>query len=114
MNTALTELHLHLDGSLNLPWAYKTALKRNVISEETSFEDFYQILCGRDYKTLEEAFLKFDITCDCMQTKEDLHDSAYYLVKDLSDQGLIYAEIRFASQQHCKKGLTQEEAVDAV
>ena len=29
----------------------------------------------------------------------------------LANQGIWYAEIRFASQQHCKEGLSQKEAL---
>ena len=44
MNTAKIELHLHLDGSLNIMWAYKKALQRQVIEKDTSFEQFYDLL----------------------------------------------------------------------
>lgn len=114
MQTGLVELHLHLDGSLNYKWCYKVALKEGVINKDASFEDFYRLLTNTQFKSREESFIRFDITCDCMQTKQNLHDAMYYLIKDLNEYGLIYAEIRFAPQQHCKKGLTQKEAVEAV
>lgn len=114
MQTGLIELHLHLDGSLNNKWCYEVAKQEGVISKEETFEEFYRILSNTDFDNREEAFIRFDITCDCMQTKKNLHDSIYYLIKDLNEYGLIYAEIRFAPQQHCKKGLTQKEVVEAV
>ena len=49
-----------------------------------------------------------------LQTYDDLFEAAYSLVKTLDEMGLIYAEIRFASQQHCKGGLSQLEALQAV
>lgn len=114
MKTGLIELHLHLDGSLDLPWAYDVALKRGAIEPNSTFEDFYRILYKRDFTYRAEIFKKFELTCDCMQTREDLHDSTYLLVKHLHELGLIYAEIRFASQQHCLKGLSQYEVMEAV
>ena len=36
------------------------------------------------------------------------------LVEELAQQGLLYAEIRFAPQLHLQKGLTQEQVVRAV
>ncbi|MEE3487493.1 MAG: adenosine deaminase [Bulleidia sp.] len=114
MVPALTELHLHLDGSLYLPWAYETAKRQKAVKDDCTFEDFYMMMYRTDYKTTEEAFLKFDLTCACMQTKKDLHDSVYYLARELQDLGIIYAEVRFASQQHCLGGLSQDEVVSAV
>ena len=42
MKYAKVDLHLHLDGSIHLPWAYQTALKRGIIDESMSFEQYYQ------------------------------------------------------------------------
>ncbi|MCF0109097.1 MAG: adenosine deaminase [Erysipelotrichaceae bacterium] len=114
MRTAYVELHLHLDGSIWLPWAYETALKRGVIEPDMTFQQYYDRMYFNDYKTREEGFKKFEYPCDVMQTREDLHDSVYHLIDQLNKRGLIYAEIRFASQQHCKLGLTQAEVVEAV
>ena len=114
MNTAKIDLHLHLDGSLNISWAYERALKQGVIKPETTFEEFYDILFAKNIAHSPESFKKFELVCDILQTKEDLFDAAYDLCKRLDDLGLIYAEIRFASQQHLKKGLTQLDALKAV
>ncbi len=114
MNTAKIDLHLHLDGSLNLTWAWQTAIKRGIVADDCTFEQYYDQLHFKGYKTREEGFKKFEFPIAILQTKEDLHDSTYTLIKDLSDQGLIYAEIRFAPQQHTSGGLTQAEAVEAV
>ncbi|MBR2990249.1 MAG: adenosine deaminase family protein, partial [Solobacterium sp.] len=61
-----------------------------------------------------DGFRKFQLTCSVLQTKEALAEAAYRLVRKLNEKGMIYAEIRFASQQHTQKGLTQLEALQAV
>ena len=38
MGLGKVELHLHLDGSLDLPTAYRLAKERNVISDDMDFE----------------------------------------------------------------------------
>lgn len=114
MNTAKIELHLHLDGSLNIAWAYRKALQRNVIEKGTSFEDFYNILFARNLAHSAESIRKFELVCDLLQSYEDLYDATYDLCRRLNDSGIIYAEIRFASQQHCKQGLSQLNALQAV
>ena len=114
MNTAKIDLHLHLDGSLNIAWAYERALKQGVTEQNTTFEEFYDILFAKNIAHSPESFRKFELVCDILQTKEDLFDATYDLCKRLDDLGLIYAEIRFASQQHLKKGLTQLDTLKAV
>ncbi|MDO4500345.1 MAG: adenosine deaminase [Erysipelotrichaceae bacterium] len=110
MNTAKIDLHLHLDGSLNFMWTYQMAIKEGVITNDTTYEQFY----NEFYNWGDDPFKKFDYVCQILQTAENLNEAAYQLVKRLDEIGLIYAEIRFASQQHCLKGLTQKEAVEAV
>ncbi|MBR0385702.1 MAG: hypothetical protein IJI05_04055 [Erysipelotrichaceae bacterium] len=114
MQTARIELHLHLDGSLNIMWAYRKALQRSVIPEDTTFEGFYDLLFSNNGSHSAESIKKFDLVCDLLQYYEDLEDATYDLARRLNDLGLIYAEIRFASQQHCKKGLSQLQALQAV
>lgn len=114
MNTAKIDLHLHLDGSIYLPWAYKTALKRNVISKDVSFEEYYNSYYFTEYKTREEGFKRFDIPLAVLQDYEDLMEATYILVKTLDYQGLIYAEIRFAPSLHTLKGMSQLDAIKVV
>ena len=114
MNTAKIELHLHLDGSLNIMWAYKKAIQRNVIDKKTSFEDFYNLLFSNNGSHSAQSIKKFDLVCDLLQHKEDLFEATYDLARRLNNLGLVYAEIRFASQQHLKAGLSQYEALEAV
>ena len=49
-----------------------------------------------------------------MQDKAAIKRTAKELVLLLASQGLVYAEIRFAPQLHSRKGLTQDEAIEAV
>ncbi len=114
MNTAKIELHLHLDGSLNIMWAYRKALQREVVRSDMSFEEFYDLLFSNNGSHSAQSIKKFDLVCDLLQYYEDLRDATYDLARRLNDLGLIYAEIRFASQHHTKKGLSQLEALRAV
>lgn len=114
MNTAKIDLHLHLDGSLYLPWLYETSLKNGIIDQSCSFEEYYDQIFVKEYPTREERMKRFDIPISVMQTKEDLFASIYGLIQRLHEQGIIYAEIRFAPQQHTIYGLTQKEVVEAV
>ena len=110
MTTGKIDLHLHLDGSLNIRWAYEKALLREAIDKDMSFEEFYDILYMRNKGHSAENFKKFEILCDVLQTREDLFEATYDLCKRQNDLDMYYIEIRFASQQHCLKGLSQRDA----
>ena len=111
MNTAKIDLHLHLDGSIDIDWAYKTAKRENNCTLD--FDQFYQSLYPA-FVNRQLSIKKFDLTCALLQSEQALVESSYLLGKRLAESGMIYAEIRFASQQHCQKGLTQKQAVQAV
>ena len=112
MKHPLIDLHLHIDGSLNIRWMYERALLRGIIPLDTPFSAYYDslILSGEEGAAL---FDKFDVPLKVMQTKEDIHDACYTLVKEIAEDGLLYAELRFGPQLHLRNGLSQEEALIA-
>ena len=83
------ELHLHLDGSVELETISKIKnksvdeLKDNMIAKDK---------CGN----LSEYLTKFDTPIECMQSKENLTLIAKDLVNYLEKENVIYAEIRFS------------------
>jgi len=108
-------LHEHLDGGvrpqtiielaggigLELPAATPDALARWFVDQCT----------GGD---LVEYLKTFDITIACMQTADGLERIAREYVEDLATDGVVYAEIRWAPEQHLTRGLSPDEAVEAV
>src|SRR5262245_66535283 len=49
-----------------------------------------------------------------MQTEEALERVARECVADLAADGVVYAEVRYAPEQHVSQGLTLDEVVGAV
>ena len=49
-----------------------------------------------------------------MQTEEGLFRVASEAAQDLAADGVVYAEIRYAPEQHLERGLTLEQVVEAV
>ncbi len=64
--------------------------------------------------SLERYLETFDHTVAVMQTAEDLTRVARECVEDLAADGVVYAEVRYAPEQHLEGGLSLEEVVDAV
>lgn len=99
MNMPKIELHIHLDGSLDIN---NVSLKTN-----KSISELQKIMMVKEEcKDLNEYLEKFDYPISIMQTKEELEESMYNVCLNLKKQNIIYAEIRFAPAFHTEKGLT--------
>lgn len=114
MKYAKVDLHVHFDGSLDLKWQYERAKLRNVISENCTYDEYAYQMYRNDYPSREKRMKRFDIPLAVLQTKEDLYDGIYDLLRYLNDLGLVYVEIRFAPQLHCLNGLSQYEVVESL
>jgi len=103
-NIKKVELHLHFDGSINKEHAEKL-LNKNLDTE----------LKAKDKcEDLKEYLEKFDLPISLLQTKENLENFSYLLTKDLEEDNVIYAEIRFCPLFHTKDRLTGEEVIESV
>ena len=109
------DLHLHLDGSMIPESAWEMALERGVDMPADNLEDFKKfIIVTADCRSVNEYLEKFELPLQIMQDKAAIKRTAKELVILIASQGVEYAEIRFAPQLHTRKGLTQDEAIEAV
>jgi adenosine deaminase len=67
-----------------------------------------------DSGSLERYLETFEHTVAVMQTEKHLQRVAREAVEDLSRDGVVYAEIRWAPEQHLTQGLELQQVVDAV
>ncbi|MBQ3283528.1 MAG: hypothetical protein IJH42_06745, partial [Atopobiaceae bacterium] len=109
----LTELHLHLDGSLSPAMARELARIGGQSLNYSDDELVSRLSVSEGCRDLNEYLEKFDFPCSLLQTPEQLAASVSLLRQELAEGGVIYAELRFAPQKHCERGLTQREVVAA-
>ena len=107
---ALIDLHLHLDGSMSLECARSLATKQGIALPDDE-ELLSRLRVSDDCRDLNEYLERFDLPLSLLQTADAISESVERLCNELSEAGLVYAEIRFAPQLHLQKGLTQEEVV---
>ena len=109
----LIDLHLHLDGSVSLKSARELAKISNIAIPES--EEELKKLMQKDENCIDltSYLTKFDLPCKLLQTKESISQGMYNLCNELKDDGVIYAEIRYAPQLLTGRGLTQDEVVAA-
>jgi adenosine deaminase len=108
-------LHDHLDGGLRPGTIAGLAAE---IGHELPAEGAealgHWFTEAADSGSLERYLETFDHTVAVMQTAENLTRVARECVEDLAADGVVYAEIRYAPEQHLEGGLTLEEVVAAV
>ncbi|HIT67192.1 MAG TPA: adenosine deaminase [Candidatus Merdisoma merdipullorum] len=110
----MIDLHLHFDGSLLPRTVLELAREQGIrLPAEEPDELKLFLTAPEDCKSLNEYLEKFDLPLLVLQTKEAIRKGMYTLVSSLKEQGMLYAEIRFAPQLHTRKGMSQEQVVKA-
>src|SRR5450755_2417957 len=109
-------LHEHLDGVLRPQTVIELAQSEGYAALPTTdaqalAEWFHQ---GANHGSLTKYLEGFSHTIAVMQTEEALERVAYEQAEDLSKDGVVYFETRFAPIFHTHKGLTHQQVVSAV
>jgi len=109
-------LHDHLDGGLRP--ATVVELAREVGYRELPTTDPDELArrfsAGADRYDLVSYLAGFAHTVAVMQTRDALERVAFECAEDLADDGVVYAEVRFAPELHLERGLSLDEVVEAV
>ncbi len=108
-------LHDHLDGGLRPATVIELATEHGHVLPTTDVDDLTEwFQAGAHRHDLVLYLETFAHTVGVMQTAEALQRVAEECVEDLADDGVVYAEIRFAPELHLERGLTLDEVVAAV
>jgi adenosine deaminase len=109
-------LHDHLDGGLRpgtvLELAHDVGYKALPADNDADLAAWFRQ--AADSGSLVRYLETFDHTVAVMQTAPALERVARECAEDLADDGVVYAEVRFAPEQHLEDGLTLDEVVEAV
>jgi adenosine deaminase len=108
-------LHDHLDGGLRPATIIDLA---GAVGHELPHTDPDELgrwfVAAADSGSLERYLETFAHTVAVMQTAPALHRVAAECALDLAADGVVYAEVRFAPEQHLSRGLTLDQVVEAV
>lgn len=108
-------LHDHLDGGLRPATVVELAREVGHQLPADNAEELAEWFSAAAYSGALEKYLEtFDHTLAVMQTAHGLTRVAREFVEDLVEDGVIYAEVRWAPEQHTTQGLSLDEAIDAV
>ena len=110
----MIDLHLHFDGSLLPRTVLELAQEQGILLPATEPDELKLFLTApEECGSLNEYLEKFDLPLQVLQTREAVRKAMYILISSLKEQGMLYAEIRFAPQLHTKRDMTQEQVVKA-
>jgi adenosine deaminase len=109
-------LHDHLDGGLRPETVIELARDQKYDKLPTTdageLSTWFQRGAQRGSLPL---FLEgFEHTCALMQTEEALERTAYEMMEDMKNDGVVYVETRFAPAFHMDKGLASHTVVKSV
>jgi adenosine deaminase len=109
-------LHEHLDGVLRpqtvIDLAKETKYAELPTRDSVALAQWFHQ--GANKGSLAKYLEGFAHTIAVMQTEEALERVAYEQAEDLSQDGVVYFETRFAPVFHTRKGLTHQQVVSAV
>ncbi|MEU0516789.1 adenosine deaminase [Streptosporangium sp. NPDC006007] len=109
-------LHDHLDGGLRpgtiVELARESGYDRLPTTDADALRAWFQE--SADSGSLERYLETFAHTVGVMQTRDSLVRVAAECAQDLADDGVVYAEVRYAPEQHTSAGLSLEEVIEAV
>jgi adenosine deaminase len=109
-------LHDHLDGGVRPATIVELAQESGYGDLPTTDADNLRTWFeeASNSGSLERYLETFSHTVGVMQTVDALTRVAYECAEDLANDGVVYAEVRYAPEQHLNMGLTLEQVVEAV
>src|SRR5690625_4966630 len=108
-------LHDHLVGGLR-PQTVLDLADRARAAPRLPAEDPARLRAwfGAAAPTPEERARRLDPVLDLLQDSDSLTRAAAECAQDLAADGIVYAEVKLAPEQHTERGLSREQVVDAV
>ncbi|RCG27817.1 adenosine deaminase [Sphaerisporangium album] len=109
-------LHDHLDGGVRpqtiIDLARETGYDALPTTDVEELRTWFRE--ASDSGSLERYLETFDHTVGVMQTRDALVRVAAECAEDLANDGVVYAEVRYAPELHTSEGLSLDEVVEAV
>jgi adenosine deaminase len=108
-------LHDHLDGGLRPATIVELAAgcgHELPSGDPGELQEWFRAAANSG--SLERYLETFVHTVGVMQTADQLARVARECAVDLAEDGVVYAEVRYAPEQHLEQGLTLDEVVEAV
>ncbi len=109
--TPKTELHLHIEGSLEPELMFKLS-KRNKV--EIPFKNVDEIRSAYNFSNL-DSFLKIYYQgSNVLMTEEDFFDLTWEYILRCKDDNIVHSEIFFDPQSHLPRGISFKTIINGI
>ena len=106
-----TELHLHIEGSLEPDMVFQLAKRNGVDLPFTSTE---QLEALYDFGNLQSFLDLYYLATNVLQTEQDFFDLTWAYLEKCRAEHIVHTEIFFDPQSHTSRGIPIEVVVDGI
>lgn len=106
-----TELHLHIEGSLEPEMVFKLAAKHGVTLAYPSVEALREAYNFSDLQSFLDIYYA---GASVLIDEQDFFDLTYAYMKRAHEDGVVHAEIMFDPQTHTERGVAFETVINGI
>jgi len=106
-----TELHLHIEGSLEPDMVMNLAKRNNIDLPFKSVED---LKAQYNFKDLQSFLDLYYLATDVLQTEQDFFDLTWAYLKQCQAENIVHTEIFFDPQSHTDRGVPFQVVIDGI
>ncbi len=106
-----TELHLHIEGSLEPEQMFKFAERNGV---DLAFDSVEDIRAAYEFNNLQEFLDLYYQGMSVLQTKQDFHDLTVAYLERVKVDNCRHVEIFFDPQGHTERGISFNDVIEGI
>lgn len=106
-----TELHLHIEGTLEAELMFELAKRNKVKLPYKSIEEVRQ---AYQFNNLQEFLDLYYQGMSVLQTEEDFYDLTMAYLTKVHQQNVVHVEIFFDPQGHLERGISMETQINGI
>lgn len=105
---AKTEIHVHLEGSIEPETLLKLALKNRIELPVNNIESLREYFKFRDFPHFVDVYM---LVCSCLRYSADFETITHEFGASMNRQGMKYAEVTFTPFMHVSNGLSFDDVM---
>ncbi|MBL4667310.1 MAG: adenosine deaminase [Sneathiella sp.] len=106
-----TELHLHIEGSLEPEQMFAFAARNNISLPHATIED---VRAAYQFTELQDFLDIYYQGMGVLQTEQDFYDLTHAYLTKVHEQNVMHVEIFFDPQGHTDRGISIQTAIEGI
>ena len=106
-----SELHLHIEGSLEPEMVMEMARRNRV---DLPFDSTEQLRALYDFKDLQSFLDLYFLATNVLQTEQDFFDLTWAYLQRCDLENIVHTEIFFDPQSHTDRGIPFQVVIDGI